>query len=139
MSPNSFRAPTQLYLGLLCSLFLLFPGFGGYSSITRGKFLLLAALTFGYLLFLPRPGQFSLQSLRAGGNAPQILVLCYLLWSALSTLFSLSPALSFWGSARREGLVTLLLYGAVFFAVELAADSYVKRAEQIVQYYIGID
>lgn len=110
------RSLTQLYLGLLCSLFLLFPGFEGYASITRGKFLLLAALAIGYLLFLPHPGQFSLQSLRTGWSTPQILVLCYLLWSALSTFFSLSPALSFWGSTRREGLVTLLLYGVVFLA-----------------------
>jgi len=110
------RTVTQLYLGLLCSLFLLFPGLRGYAAITHGKFLLLCALTVGYALLILPPGKVSPVGFLNSLNAPQRLILLYLLCSALSTACSLSPALSFWGSARREGFITLLLYCAVFFA-----------------------
>ena len=113
--PLSPRTVTQFYLASLCSLFLLFPGLRGYAAITAGKFVLLALLTAGYAALLLRSGRHSPRGLWSRLDAPRKCVLLYLLWSGLSTLFSLSPALSFWGGARREGLITLLLYGAVFF------------------------
>lgn len=85
-----------------------------YSSITRAKWDGMLLLT---LLTLPLCCR-----RHPSGKLPLVLMLLYLLWTALSCRFgqfagSLNaqglPAF-FWGSGRYEGLLTILCYGLIF-------------------------
>lgn len=122
---------TDLYLAAMASVFLLFPGFHGYTEMTEDKFLLLCWLTGGYVvlsLLLPlelwlvggrRPESFGTMLKKTGWT--QRLMALYLLWAVLSALCSVDPAQSFWGGPRREGLLSLLLYGEAFLLVSCNA------------------
>ena len=118
---------TELYLALMFSVFLLFPGFGGYRTITEDKFFLLCILSGGYIglsllltLELWLVGGKKTASLPAlvqkSGWLPR-LMLAYLLWAGIATACSVSPLQSLWGGSRREGLVSLFLYVGAFFLV----------------------
>jgi len=119
---------TDLYLALMVSVFLLFPGFGGYQTITEDKFRLLCWLTGGYLLLMLL---LPLEVWIVGGQRPRLpvclrssawprlLILLYLVWAILSTVFSVAPAQSLWGGPRREGLLSVLLYGGAFLLASL--------------------
>lgn len=104
----------DVFLCLMLGSYLLFFGFQGYENLTEWKFL-------GYLIFGGIPLAAAL--LVRGGLSPagppeekrpcrtvELLALGYWFFSVLSTLFSVDRQTAFWGSARREGLVTLTLY-----------------------------
>lgn len=110
---------------ILLALFPLFPGTDGYYNITGTKdfvFKLLAIL-FIVLCGLILAGLFMekklLRARAAGGwqrlTLPQILLIAYILWSALSAIQSPYPFAETWqGQGRTGGLFVILLYGAVF-------------------------
>ena len=110
---------------ILLALFPLFPGTDGYYNITGTKdfvFKLLAIL-FIVLCGLILAGLFMekklLRARAAGGwqrlTLPQILLIAYILWSALSAILSPYPFAEAWqGQGRTGGLFVILLYGAVF-------------------------
>ena len=122
---------TDLYLAAMVSVFLLFPGVQGYTSMTQDKFVLLCWLSGGYILLslaIPlevwlvggcRPKLSSTVLKKAGGT--QLLMALYLLWAVLATVCSVDPVRSLWGGPRREGLVSLALYVGAFFFVSCSA------------------
>ena len=118
------RRLTDIYLALMLSVFLLWPGRGGYGAITEAKaalfFLLSGLYVSGMVLLrlelslvgaLPRP------NIRASMGLPQWLVAGYWAFSLLSALLSDFRGTALWGSQRREGLVTITLYCALFLLV----------------------
>ena len=110
---------------VLLALFPLFPGTDGYYNITGTKdfvFKLLAIL-FVILCGLILAGLFLekklLRARTAGGwqrlTLPQILLMAYILWSALSAILSPYSFAETWqGQGRTGGLFVILLYGTVF-------------------------
>ena len=118
---------TAIYAACMLSVFLLFPGTGGYRSITAEKwraFLLLsggyAALMLLLRLELALAGSHRLSSPAAlwrSMGVPQKLLIGFWMLSAVSTAFSVDRTVSFWGGARHEGLLTITLYCAVCLLV----------------------
>lgn len=110
---------------VLLALFPLFPGTDGYYNITGTKdfvFKLLVIL-FVVLCGLILAGLFMekklLRARAVGGwqrlTLPQILLIAYILWSAISAILSPYPFAETWqGQGRTGGLFVILLYGAVF-------------------------
>ena len=123
---------TAIYLACMFSVFLLFPGLGGYAQITTYKWIAFLVLSGTYILItlilrvqlaligdqpLPSPRQL-VKSL----STVQICVIAFWFFSVLSTLFSIDPGLSFWGGSRRDGLLTITLYCALFLLVSRYAQ-----------------
>lgn len=105
----------------MMSLFLLWPGTEGYRAITNAKYELFLALSGSYIVLLV----LSLAALRLTGSSlsgrpfsrtAQCLLL-FGLCSVLSWLFSDNRAQALFGLSRKEGLVTILTYLAIFLAV----------------------
>ena len=97
---------SRLYAAsLLCVLYLFLP-YGGYTRMMEGKFHCFLALSVGYLLselcVLPKS--------RGTLAAEDACAVFFLLWSALSALFSPYGAAVLLGGPRRDGLATLALY-----------------------------
>ena len=122
---------TAAYLAVMGSVYLLWPGLGGYQVITAQKwhaYLLLTGLYIAAALLLR--GELALVGAeklpspksvwRAFGPA-QKLVLAYLLVTALSALFSPYRRTALLGSARCEGFVTIALYCLSFLLVSAHA------------------
>ncbi|MBQ4577994.1 MAG: O-antigen ligase family protein [Clostridia bacterium] len=109
---------TDLFVGGMLSVFLLFPGFHGYQQITRQKAVLFFLLTGGYILgALLLRLEDALAGKRQKKPLPPLgltekLVLGYWLLTAVSALLSPYPKTAFLGGARLEGLVTISLYCA---------------------------
>lgn len=108
-----------LYIAAMVSVFLLFPGFGGYGEITRWKWLAFCGLTVLWLavtLLLPLElalvGHDRSPSRRKKRlpPLPWFFVLGYWVCSALSTILSPDRQTAFWGGQRYDGLVTITLY-----------------------------
>ena len=101
------------YVLLLCSLFLFAIPRGGYTSITRERYPLFLLLHLGFLvaagLLMLRGKPSPAKSLRRCSPG-QWAVLGYLFFSGLSAAFSAYSG-TFLGTSRKEGLLTLLLYG----------------------------
>lgn len=126
-SPPLFSRLTDGYIALLLSLFLLWPGRGGYANITAEKFrlfFLLTALYGGAMLVLMIELRFigqwkppSVSALWKSASLPQKLVLGFWLWSGLSTLCSPYPQTAFFGTGRLDGFLTLSLFMVLFLLV----------------------
>lgn len=122
-----FGKMTELYLLLMLSVFLVFPGFRGYAHLTSHKWILFVVLSGGYLVLsgvlvleLALLGHRKLQSPVATWRAlklPQKLVILYWCCTGLSTICSVDPVQAFWGSARLEGFLTITLYCGCFLLV----------------------
>lgn len=108
---------TDVYLSVMLLVFLLFPGFQGYSAITASKFWFFVTLTvlwLGALAWLRFPGV-KLSELWQDKTLRWIGL--FLLWVMLSTVFSPWPlSVTALGGSWKNGAVPLLLYGltAVF-------------------------
>lgn len=112
--PSSMEALADVYLCLMLGPYLLFFGFQGYENLTEWKFwaylvlggipLAAALLARGGLSLAGPPEE------KRPWRAAELLALGYWFFSVLSTLFSVDRRTALWGSARREGLVTLTLY-----------------------------
>ncbi len=121
------RTLTHTYLAILCGIYLLYPGSGGYQTITAQKwnvYLLITGIYIGSAFLLrvelavvgteaiPPPKK-AWQSL----DLTQKLVLAYLLVTALSTALSDDLHTALWGGARHEGLIAIALYCLSFLLV----------------------
>ena len=117
------HALAQIYLGLLAVVLILWPGTGGYETISRAKHSCTMLLTGGYVILTPvlwvewrLTGEKKLtgkeRSLREIGPVRGLIVI-YLLLTLAAAL--LSPYKETWrGMSRGEGFRTLLLYGVSF-------------------------
>lgn len=115
-----FQRITAIYIGCMLTVYLLWPGLGGYAQLTSAKWKLFLLLSIAYaggsmLLALeltvigrlrpPRPAK-----LTRLFSAQDWLLLGFWACSILSTLCSVDRATAFWGSSRCGGLITITLY-----------------------------
>ncbi len=122
---------SELYIGLMISVFLLFPGTGGYENITEQKASVFFLLSGIYALGVPilrteisLVGNYPLPALKEGLRNlgwGRSLILVYWLMTALSTLLSDYRSVAFWGEARHEGFVTITLYCICFLWISCFA------------------
>ena len=125
--PQSFSVLTAAYLAILLSIYLLYPGRGGYQTITAQKwsaYLLITGVYIAAMLLLhlelaivgaarlPAPTM-----LRKTLGLPQKFILLYLFATVLSTLFSEFRQTALWGGGRCEGLAAIALYCLSFLLV----------------------
>ena len=125
--PQSFSVLTAAYLAILLSIHLLYPGRGGYQTITAQKwsaYLLITGVYIAAMLLLhlelaivgaaklPAPTM-----LRKTLGLPQKFILLYLFATVLSTLFSEFRQTALWGGGRCEGLAAIALYCLSFLLV----------------------
>ena len=111
---------TDIYLALMLSVYLLWPGLGGYETITKAKFRLFLVLSVAWCgltallapeLRLTQPRGRKQEDKAAVALRPhEWLLLGYLLCSLIAALASPWRADTWLGLGRREGLVTLTLY-----------------------------
>ena len=112
------EAVTDLYCITMLFLFLLFPGFSGYTNITLSKFVFFLTATGAWLLallivflrngaFLPRPG------------AAQWAALAFLAAAAVSAFCSPDFPATLLGAGRYDGLVTLAACCLIFLGVSM--------------------
>ena len=113
-SPSPMEVLADAFLCLMLGPYLLFFGFEGYANLTEWKFLAYLLAGGGSLAAaLLLRGELALVGAappRRPWRAPELCVLGYWLFSLLSTLVSPNRNTAFWGSPRREGLITLTLY-----------------------------
>lgn len=122
-----FESLTTVYAACMLSVFLLFPGLGGYTAITAEKWQAFLLFSGGYvaLTVLLR-----LELTLTGGGGPlspaavwrsmgisQKLIAVFGALSAVSTALSVNKSVSFWGGPRYEGLLTITLYCAACLLV----------------------
>ena len=103
-----FQRITAVYIECMLTLYLLWPGFGGYAQLTAAKWRLFLLVSLGYLavsvllalelavigrLRLPRPVK-----LRKTFSIQDRLLLGFWVCSALSTLWAVDRTTAFWGS-----------------------------------------
>ena len=122
---------TNAYIALLSSVYLLYPGFGGYQEITVQKWRMYLFLTGAYIvcLLLLRVEYIVIGAQKApsGRNIkraialPQWLVIGYLLAAVISSILSRYSQVAVWGGGRCEGLITIALYCLSFLLVSLYA------------------
>lgn len=125
--PQSFSVLTAAYPAILLSIYLLYPGRGGYQTITAQKwsaYLLITGVYIAAMLLLhlelaivgaarlPAPTM-----LHKTLGLPQKFILLYLFATVLSTLFSEFRQTAPWGGGRCEGLVAIALYCLSFLLV----------------------
>ena len=114
---------TDLYLALMLSVYLLWPGTAGYMQITDAKYHLFLVLSIGYcvgllLLRLELSVVRHERQLRlAGVHMVQRLLLGYLLCSLIAALVSPWREDTWLGLGRHEGLLMLALYVMNFLLV----------------------
>ena len=121
MQKNAFTRLTSLYLCLMLTVFLLWPGTSGYAQIAEAKYRLFLWLTGGYcalsvllwleLALIRRTASFARPSLA------EWLLLGYLLCSLIACLLSPWREETWLGGARHEGLLTIALYVLSFCLV----------------------
>lgn len=111
----------------MLSVFLLFPGLGGYAGITAEKWRAFLLFSGGYVA-LTALLRLEL-ALTGGGRLPspaavwrsmgvsQKLIAGFWALSAVSTALSVDKSVSFWGGPRYEGLLTITLYCAACLLV----------------------
>lgn len=125
--PQSFSVLMAAYPAILLSIYLLYPGRGGYQTITAQKwsaYLLITGVYIAAMLLLhlesaivgaarlPAPTM-----LRKTLGLPQKFILLYLFATVLSTLFSEFRQTALWGGGRCEGLAAIALYCLSFLLV----------------------
>ena len=118
-SARTAETVSDVYLALMLSAFLLWTGPDGYTKILEAKYRLFLLLTIVYcaaaaLSALRQIRTFCFCKLLRAVRPAEWLMLGYVLCSLLSTVLSPWRADAWLGLSRREGLLTLALYGAVF-------------------------
>lgn len=119
-----FSLLAAVYLASMLVPYLLWPGTGGYGSITAEKWRLFLLLTGGFAaaalllrLELALVGAVRLAPLTELWRSTPLthkFVVGYWVCSVISTLFSVDRGVAFWGGDRREGLLTITLYCVIF-------------------------
>lgn len=118
-SARTAETVSDVYLALMLSAFLLWTGPDGYTKILEAKYRLFLLLTIVYcaaaaLSALRQIRTVCFCKLLRTVRPAEWLMLGYVLCSLLSTFLSPWRADAWLGLSRREGLLTLALYGAVF-------------------------
>lgn len=136
--PVRWRAEklTDKYIMLMLLVFPLFWGFEGYSAITVSKHIFFVSATCLWLIGLIACAAFGIsrRGFRFKSPGPaRWPVLAFALACALSALLSPYAGESLLGAGRYDGLLTILLYCAVFLGVSLTAKPEVKYS-----YCLGI-
>ena len=137
-----FEIITKIYIAFMVSVFLMFPGFGGYEEITLQKWKLLIVISGTYLVVILLL-RFELAIVGASKfpnvlktwkslHVQQKLIIGFWIFSAMSTIFSVNRSIAFWGSSRYEGLITLILYCGCFMLV-----SYYGKPEKWLLWLLG--
>ena len=110
---TAFESVTDGYIAFLLSVFLLAVPRAGYENITAFKYVLFLgsfALYAALLLFFAVRGRVRGEALkRPAADAVSLLLLAFLLFSAVSALLSEYGG-TFLGNGRREGLLTVAVY-----------------------------
>lgn len=109
------RWVTDKFILIMLAVFPLFTGFSGYSNITLSKYLFFVIVTLIWLVFLAA-------GILKAGEAPRLCaggaaVIALMAIACASALFSPYGAVTLIGAGRYDGLVSLLLYGAIFIGV----------------------
>ncbi|MBR2742345.1 MAG: O-antigen ligase family protein [Clostridia bacterium] len=120
-------AITSVYLYVMLSVYMLYPGLGGYREITAQKWQAFLVLTGAYAVItvlirleLALTGVYRLptpSALWKSLGIPAKLVILYLLFTAVSAAVSEYPKTAVWGGGRCEGLVAVALYCLSFLFV----------------------
>lgn len=109
------RAITDKYIMLMLFLFPIFTGFEGYANITRSKFLFFVIATSLWLLLLMAfaiTGEYKWRAKRH-----QIMAIVFAGIAIISSILSEYGLATILGLSRYDGLVTTLLYIAIFLGV----------------------
>lgn len=122
---------TEIFLYLVCSVFLLFPGFHGYYFIQDEKAIAFFLIFGGYLGLM---GLFTLEMIIGGWVKPvspivlwkkaswaQRFAVFYAAFSLLSTILSPYQQWAWIGMSRYEGMISIGLYCGVFLCVSVFA------------------
>ena len=118
---------TSIYLTLMVSVYLLYPGFGGYIDITAQKWRLFLVLSGCYLggSVLLRLELAAVGGGRLSGpktvwcrmSLPEKMIIGYWACSGVSTALSVDRGTALLGGGRYEGFLTLSLYCGCFLLV----------------------
>jgi len=110
------RLITNIYILLMLFIFPLYTGFSGYTDITFSKYTFFVGATLLWLV-----GLVALSIIRKDmPKIPRIALipgLAFVLAVLLSLLFSSYKTQALIGAGRYDGLVTLLLYAAIFLGI----------------------
>lgn len=126
---ETYRLPeriTAIFLGVMCSFYLLYVDKSGYLQIVHAKSTAFFWISGGYVLLMALCGVFSAgkaklnigQMLRKASHS-QWLLCGYLLFTVLSTLLSDYRQESLFGMKRKEGLLAIGLYVLCFLLVSI--------------------
>ncbi len=127
---NAQYSLTEVFLAFVFSVYILFPGFHGYSSIQEEKTLCFLLFFGGYLLCMAslETAQvlMSLRKIRCNPIAlwrkasfSQRAVVCYFLVTLISALISPFYPYTLLGMSRYEGLLTIGIYCGCFLFVSV--------------------
>ena len=130
----------QLWVLIFIPVYLLLPGFKGYSGISPFKtwlyYGLAAMLLVGTLIALAerpkRPGENGADlraRIRSGSSRIQAAALCYLFWTLLSACFSPYGADAWYNEKAHETAVTILLYILMYLCLA-RSDSFHPHAKR---------
>lgn len=108
---------TDVYIFAMLAVFPLFTGFEGYSDITRSKFLFFVCVTGLWLAALVIVGIIHFDMPKPKLSAVQICVMVFALVCCVSAAVSPYGAQTIIGAGRYDGLITHLLYVAIFLGV----------------------
>lgn len=122
---------TDIFIYLVITVFLLFPGFHGYLTIQDEKSVLFYFFFGGYLILM---ALFSFEMILGGhlkfitplamwkkADWTQRFAVLYLLFSLISTIFSPYQSWAWTGMSRHEGMITISLYCIIFLCVSTFA------------------
>ncbi len=107
---------TDKYIIIMLLVFPLWTGFDGYTRITRSKYSFFVAATGLWLSSLLVCAIIHRPKLKRPA-APAIFAILFMLAACVSAAFSGHGRVTLIGASRYDGLLTLLLYGAIFLGV----------------------
>ena len=107
---------TDKYIAIMLLVFPLWTGFDGYARITLSKYSFFVAATGLWLFSLLVCAIIHRPKLKRPGKAA-ICALLFMLAACVSAAFSEHGSVTLLGASRYDGLVTLLLYGAIFLGI----------------------
>ena len=110
---------TDGFLLVAVPVFLLFPGFGGYTRMFYWKFGAFLTLTVAYLLTMAVTAAVRRLPLLPRMGTARVALLIYLAWTWVATALSPNAARALLGVSRFEGALTVTLYCLLFLLVSV--------------------
>ena len=125
-----FFGITSIFLILLMTVFLFYVGTKEYQGITDAKFSVFRIVCGGYIFLM---GLLLIESIVVGEfrvgrgllkkmSITQKLVVCYILLTWISAIFSPYFPETIWGMTRFEGAMTISIYGICFILVSVFGE-----------------